>query len=332
MAAEQEAELSEKPLQFIYVPFIRRSMQRSLSPTSQPTSLSPSSLSKRRVSPPAQAPCDLRLLKTKVARLLASSYARCRSCVRKHTITPQNADLSLFLEANLPRSEFELVVHDPHFFIPDSQLCKALIVDEEPSWDYLLAHDPEEITPLHLFYKKKNEEKRMRVKLQREELQRKRDGKRERVSFPGTSKPIIRVRPAALFDQQVSPYHIPIPLISSKKLTFPHIGSVPLLLGGTKPQLVRSKSTEKSVWKQLNDTFVEAERKYREKVAKTKENYGKKQKLPLILEQKRENRTEKTVEISLYGEPQREFVRRKTEKRLTQKEGMRAFSRLQKLL
>ena len=223
------------------------------------------------VSNPASSPRSLRLLKHKVTTLLSRSFHRCGSCLKHRVVQPALEDCARFLEEQLSGPEFRCVLEAPAAFIRNESMRKQLQAMEEPSWDYLLAHDPEEITPVHLYYKQRREEKSRRIKQQQEELLLKRMSlsPKHRPSLV-QSRPRFRLKPADLFEAD-SKFSDLKPTAHRHKVPLPRIDSVPLL--HNKPmrhRAVRSQSNNKS-WLQLTEAFSHAETKHRQQVAKLAE-------------------------------------------------------------
>lgn len=215
----------------------------------------------------APSPRSLRILKHKVKVLLENSFHRCRSCLRHRRVPTPPKDCASFLETQLSQAEFRTVLEQPGAFVKDERMRKELEVDEEPGWDYLLAHDPKEITPVHLYYKKRREEQRSKVKLQQEELELKRRSlsPKHRPSLQ-EHKPTIRLRPVDFFSAQVK--RPPNPKQHySQNLVLPRISTVPLLQSQPVHRSFLTRSNGK-LWQHFSTVFAQAEARHRQQVAK----------------------------------------------------------------
>jgi hypothetical protein len=172
------------------------------------------------------------------------------------------------LETHLSQEEFERVLEQPGAFVSDERMRKELEVEEEPGWDYLLAHDPKDITPIHLYYKKKREEKTRKIKQQQEELELKRRSlsPKHRPSLL-QYKPTIRLRPIDLFSSQFKPPPAPKRLYP-QKLALPRIGTVPLLQNSKSGHHISRSHNSSKMWQQFSAVFAQAEARHRLQVAK----------------------------------------------------------------
>ena len=214
------------------------------------------------------SPRGLRILKHKVATLLDQSFHRCRTCLKHRRVLPASKDCASVLETHLSQEEFERVLEQPGAFVSDERMRKELEVEEEPEWDYLLAHDPKEITPVHLYYKKRREEKTRKIKQQQEELELKRRSlsPKHRPSLL-QYKPTIRLRPIDLFSSQFKPPPAP-KRPSQQKLTLPRIGTVPLLQNSKPGHHISRSHNSSKMWLQFSAVFAQAETRHRLQVAK----------------------------------------------------------------
>lgn len=214
------------------------------------------------------SPRSLRILKHKVTALLEQSFHRCRSCLKHRRVLPPPKDCASFLETQLSQAEFRTVLEQPGAFVRDERMRKDLEVEEEPGWDYLLAHDPKEITPAHLYYKKRREEKLRKIKLQQEELELKRKSlsPKHRPSLL-EYKPTIRLRPVNLFSAQ---FKRPPEAKQrySQKVVLPRIGTVPLLQNSKSVHRISHSQSNSQVWQHFSAVFTQAETRHRLQVAK----------------------------------------------------------------